>query len=170
MDTRRPLAAALLAVVVVSTGCLGGPVNAEGNTTSTASPSDTPDTVDIPAYPDFPSSLTNQTVLNYTKHFERASAYRRMLAQSNNSSGTLTDVQVSFISASVKSPKTNAYLVRMEYALGTTVSHSGQPAVAGDRRVSAAYYVNETTVLRSAINGPEPAPDPQTNGTSVSQP
>lgn len=139
-----------LAVValVVSTGCIGT-TSTEASTTYTEPP--------------LPNDLSESRVLSYAKSLEKSIQYDRLRGKG----GSVERIQLSYSHDEVTTTRDGGFIVRLEYTLGwTSVAPDGE--VSADRRIAAAYYVNDTNVRRVWIDGVDSSDlSPRTNGTMV---
>ncbi|WP_254547249.1 hypothetical protein [Halomarina pelagica] len=161
----------IVAVLLVTAGCIGstGP-EADTERPTESGSVDVTSNVTIHPYPQLPSTLTNETAVEYARTYERAHAQRQALNESQNVSGSLETVQISIETAVATKTADGGYIVRLDYAVGLQIELPDGKVVASDHVVLVDYYLNETTALRAVAptaNGP--VPDPRTNGTVIAQ-
>lgn len=168
---------ALLVVLAVGTlvavaGCpvAGGVTTQQPTGTETPAPVPGTETVDTARdtltpqpYPQRPVTLTRTAARQFVTAYERALGWNRRL-----SDGTVA-LSVSVVRSSIRTDTGSGYVVRVEVGVSRTVRRDGSRTV-GDGYYTAAYLVNESTVMRAATGGQaRPGPDPR-NGTVLSVP
>lgn len=128
----------LLVVIVLAAGCVGGP--SAGETTCAA-------------YPVEPSNVTADSAERFVEGFERAHIRDRL-----EDDGSVDPSDPAFRIT----PTRDGYVLRSEYSVAVRSGGS-----VGDHRVTATYFVNDSTVLRVGVRGvPERTLDPIANGTT----
>lgn len=154
MAMRPSLRLALLLVVVLSAGCLGGPIGATGNETATTAPTTTcSETGVTPApYPELPTNVTNESAREFSAAYERANLYDDILPRYSPNHVNLH--------VEVLSQESLDDGWRLTTRLEARHGGCGYSAMEDER---AAYFINETAAYRSS----DPAVDPRQSGVRI---
>ncbi|MFC7139704.1 hypothetical protein ACFQMA_07605 [Halosimplex aquaticum] len=121
----------------------------------------TPGHVERQPYPDKPADLTEQRVTQYAKACENATVWNEELTGSGE---TPTQILVSMDEVMV-SNRSTGWTVQLSYMVGV---HS--PNRVGDSTGAAAYFVNESTTLRTVgAKADHGELDPRRNGSVVTR-
>lgn len=126
-----------LVLLTVSAGCLGGTALEGSPSTSDVSPTnDVSSTGDVLAFPEKPTKLTDESVVEYARQYERAVTYRAVKEPNNRVSLTCN--------ATVEAQTENGFYVRAGCAVTT---HSNGGVGSGGPGIGRAYFINNATTV-----------------------
>lgn len=165
---------ATIALLLVSSGCLGDPGSRGAAATPDppiesvpTGPCPTADTVEAPQsplepreIPSRPPTFDNSSVVAFTEDFERAYKWNTDLRN------ITTEMTINIVESRILNRTTTGYIVHLEAGTSVTETRDGQRA-AGSGYYTANYFVNESTIVRAAEGGEhDPGPD-VVNGTRI---
>ncbi|MFB6134037.1 MAG: hypothetical protein ABEJ55_03530 [Halanaeroarchaeum sp.] len=139
--TPRPVIRSLPSATRCSIGALPHPNRTDG--------------LDLSAYPSPPATVTRAAVVNYTLDFEEAYFRNRIIAENADDDMNLTHVSTHASPENVSRYR-DGYAVVLAVSAGTKYA-SG---VHGDRWPTVGYFVNDTVLVRSTVDGVQSRVDP----------
>lgn len=140
-------------------GLLGTIAGCSGKQSSTPESSCPARRVTSVAYPETPSSLTNDSVVTYATDLEKA------YQQRDHADGNTVEVSVTRMESIVEQTD-GGYLVTLVIGFSTKGCLDGSLGV-GSGGYEVRYYVNQTSVFRVQIDDKQSELDPREKGTRL---